>query len=78
MRGGINPETIVFLPGLLELYMYRIIYGPGGTLSSPGATELHEPQPISDQPVGLGLPHHAGRYRPGRPSFSFLVGWSFI
>ena len=34
----------------------------GATLA---ARWLYEPQPISNQPVGLGLPHRAGRYRPG-------------
>ena len=25
---------------------------------------LHEPQPISNQLTGVGIPHQAGRYRP--------------
>ena len=28
------------------------------------ARKLHEPQPISDQWMGVGFPHRAGRYRP--------------
>ena len=28
------------------------------------AARWHEPQPISNQPVGLEFPQHAGRYRP--------------
>ena len=30
---------------------------------------LHEPQPISHHPVGVGFPHLAGRYRPGGSAF---------
>ena len=42
----------------------------GGTLAlprgaSPAARWLHEPEPISDQSVGLSLPHRPGWYRPG-------------
>ena len=42
----------------------------------PGCRWLHEPQPISNQPVGLGFPHRAGRYRPGEPPFLSLDWWS--
>ena len=50
----------------------------GGTSAlAPGAPLaarwLHEPQPISSQPVGLGFPHPAGRYRPRGSA----VGWGF-
>ena len=34
----------------------------GATLA---ARRLHEPQPISNHPVGLGYPHPAGWYRRG-------------
>ena len=34
---------------------------------------LHEPQPISDQSIGVGFPHSAGWYRPGGSLFSSLV-----
>ena len=52
-----------------------ILTGCGGTLTFPrGATPaarwLHEPQPISNQPVGLGFPHRTGRYRPEGSPFS--------
>ena len=36
---------------------------------------LHEPQPISHQPMGLGFPHCAGRFRSRRSSFSSPVCW---
>lgn len=36
----------------------------------PGCHWFHEPQTISDQPVGLGFPRHEGRYRPGGSLFS--------
>ena len=45
----------------------------GATLA---ARWLHEPQPISNQPVGLGFPHPAGRYRPGGSAFSSPGCWS--
>ena len=38
----------------------------GATLA---ARCLHEPQPISNQPAGLGFPRRAGRYRPGGSPF---------
>ena len=39
----------------------------GATLT---ASWLHESQPISNHPVGLGFPHTSGRYRPGGSAFS--------
>ena len=58
-----------------------ILPGCGGTLTlARGATLparwLHEPQPISNQPVGLGCPHLAERYRPGGSASSSPVCWS--
>ena len=47
----------------------------GWSLILPGWWCLHDPQPISDQPVGLGVPHRAGRYRPEGPTFLFPVCW---
>ena len=38
--------------------------------------DSHEPQPISNHPVGMRFPHPAGRYRPGGSSFSSPSGWS--
>ena len=37
---------------------------------------LHESQQISNQPVGLGFSHRAGRYRPGGSPFSSPGCWS--
>ena len=42
--------------------MYGRSSDPGIT---PGWRWLYEPQPISNQPVGLGFLHRAGWYRPG-------------
>ena len=58
-----------------------IIPGFGRTTAlSRGATLaacwLHEPQLISNQPVGLGFPHPAVRYRPGGSAFSSSGCWS--
>ena len=39
----------------------------------PGRRWLHLSQPISDEPLGLGFPHRAGRYQPGRPPFPSSV-----
>ena len=59
-----------------------IFPGCGGTSTlSRGATLaarwLHEPQPISNQSVGLGFPHPAGGIDPGdlrfRPRFVGVV-----
>ena len=60
---------------------YLILPGCGGTSAlARGATLaarwLHEPQPISYHPVGLGFPHSAGGYRPGESAFSSPVCWS--
>ena len=52
----------------MEIIMTR---GWGHIIS--GSRWLHEPQPVCHQPVGLGLAHCAGRYRPGGPPFSFPV-----
>ena len=49
------------------------ILARGATLA---ALWLHEPQPISNHPVGLGFPHRAGRYRPGGSPFSSRGCWS--
>ena len=68
MEGFLNRGWEVILPGC------------GGTSAlARGATLaarwLHEPQPISNHPVGLGFPHPAERYRPGRSAFtSPIVG----
>ena len=44
----------------------------GATLA---ACWLHEPQPISNRSVGLGVPHLPGRYRPGGSLFSSPGCW---
>ena len=49
------------------------------TLSSsifPRCRWLHDPQPISNQPVRLGFPHRAGRYRPWDHPFLSPVRWN--
>ena len=62
--------TTVFVPGASDLRMDGRTSDPGIELIL-GRRWLHEPQPISNQPVGLGFPHHAGRYWLGGPPFSF-------
>ena len=69
----------------MERFLIRgedpILPGRGGISTlARGATLaahwLHEPQPISDQPVWLGFPHHVGRHRPGGSAFSSPGCWS--
>ena len=77
-----------FVPILLELWMYGSSSDPGGfdfmlpvsggtsTLSrraTLAARWLH--QPISDQWMAVGFPHHAGRYRSGGSIFSSRGCW---
>ena len=45
----------------------------GATLA---ARWVHEPQPISNHPVGLGFSHPAGRCRPGGSASSAPCWWS--
>ena len=52
-----------------------ILPGCGGTSTLPrgetlAARWLHESQPISNQPVGVGVSNRAGRCRPGGSPFS--------
>ena len=60
---------------------YIIISGCGETSTlSRGATLaacwLHESQPTVNQPAGLGFPHLAERYRPGKCRFSSPGCWA--
>ena len=70
-----------YLGGFLIRGWELILPGCGGTSTlARGATLaarwLHEPYPISNHPVGLGFPHRAGRYRPGRSLFLSPSCWS--
>ena len=38
--------------------------------ATPAARWLHEPQPISNHPEGMGFLHPPGRYPPEESSFS--------
>ena len=90
LRGGINPGDLRFRPrvvGVVDIWkgfesgdethpprVWRDSgVGPRGTLA---ARWLHEPQPISNHPAGLGFPHPAGRYRPGESAFTSPGSWS--
>ena len=62
------------MEGLLIRGWEIILPGCGGTSAlARGATlaarSLHEPQPISNHPVGLGFSHPAERYRHGGSAF---------
>ena len=70
-----------FMDGFLNRGWKIILPGCGGTSTlARGATLaacwIHEPQPISSQPVGLGFPHPAERHRPGGSEFSSPSCWS--
>ena len=70
------------MDGFLIRGLEIILPGCGGTSSlARGATlatrSLHEPQPISNHPVGLGFSHPAGRYRPGGSAFLSPGCWIF-
>ena len=63
------------MEGLLIRRWDLILPGCGATSTlargaALAARWLHEPQPIGNQPVGLGFPHRAGRYRPVGSPFS--------
>ena len=68
----------------MERFLIRgedpILPGCGGistlaTEATLAAHWLHEPQPIIDQPVWLGFPHHVGRHRPGESASSSPGCW---
>ena len=75
LRGGIDPGDLRFRWScrFIEDFLTRgwelILPGCGRTSTlSRGETLaarwIHEPQVISNHPVGSGFPHPAGRYRP--------------
>ena len=61
-----------FVPRLSELQRFRRIcsFGDGNVSSSGCGGSMHDPQQVSDRPVGLGFPHRVGQFRPGGSSFS--------
>ena len=75
--GWYRPGGPPFLSGVCR--SFRCMEGfliRGWQYVHPGWRWLHEPQPISNQPVGLGFLHLAGRYRPGGPPFTSPICWS--
>ena len=70
-----------YMAGFLIRGWELVLLGCGGTSTfSRGETFaacwLHEPPPISNQPMRFGFPHRADRYRPGESQFSSPVCWS--
>ena len=68
------------MEGFLTRGWELILPGGDGTSAlargAPLATRwLHDPQPISNHPVGLGFPHPAGRCQPGEFSFTSPGFW---
>ena len=85
----LNRRISAFVPGLFEFremegFLIKgcdiILPGCGGTSTLDRRATLAarwlQLQPITDQPVGLGFPHHAERSRPGGSPFSSLGCWS--
>ena len=66
MEGLLTRGREIILPGCGR----TSVLSRGTTLA---ACWLHEPQPISNQPVELGFPHLAGRHRPVGSAFSSPV-----
>ena len=69
LRGAVSPRgTTVLVPSLLELGMYG-----ENMMRRWGVSRMAlAPRALGDnhQPIGLGFPHRAGRYRAGGPPFS--------
>ena len=61
-------SSVCWICTCLEEFMIR---GWGHII--PGWRWLYQLRPISNQPVGLGFPHRAGRCQPGGPPFSSPV-----
>ena len=62
MEGFLIRGWGIMLPG----YSGTSALARGATLA---ARWLHDPQPVSNQPVGLGFPHPERRYRLGGSAF---------
>ena len=76
VRGGIVRGDNRFRPRIIGVVNIRKAFCSEDRILA-GCRWRHEPQPINNQPVGLGFPHRAGRYRPGGPPpFSSPVCWS--
>ena len=62
----------VFVPGLSELQMYRVIYDPGMGYYRPLVALIffRDLQRVNDWPVGLRFPHRARLLRPVGSAFS--------
>ena len=72
------------------VYIWKDFVPGDNTLPSPGAVGprrcperkfsphggFMSPSKPANQPVGLGFPNHAERYRPGGRTLSFSVCWS--
>ena len=76
LAGRYRPGALPFRPqfvGFVEMEGFMIQrWDP----NFPGCGDwLYGPQPISDQPVGLGFPHRERRYCPRRSPLSCRVCW---
>ena len=67
VRSSIDPEDLRFRPrvvGVVQV-LKDLLSGDGSLFSSGCPGSMYDPPRISDRRVGLGLPHRAGRFRPG-------------
>ena len=91
LRGGIDSGVSVFVQGcwsckcteeVMIRGWYHIMLGCGGTSICLGGklsprTGTMSPSQISNQSLGVGIPHLAGRYRPRGCLFSSPGRWSY-
>ena len=68
VQGGVDPRKLALLPRLMEvLGMWNDLWTGDGSLYPPEvelAQHTNHGQ-SENRPVGLGFPHHTGRYQPG-------------
>ena len=72
-RDGVDPGDLFFVTRLLGLKSLEGFLIQGWDIILPGHPWLHEPQPISDQPMGSGF---YTRALSTRVIADLIVGWS--
>ena len=77
MLGGMDPGDHRFRPRLTAVVdVWKDVGSGDDNLCPPsGAGSTNPMLEFSKQPLGLGFPKRAGRYRPECPPFSAPVSW---